>query len=475
MPRTSIDLALRSVALAAVLLATAGGLRAQEAPGGLGAVSEYLRMADHGIGLAADDLAARHHARWARATEPRKLGERSLFEVLEIPGPGVVTRIRGLESGARLVVVLDDETDAAIDVVLAELDLVAALRTPFSESGRGGAVISLPVTFGSRVRILSDRAGSNWSVDWTAHPAGTAVERFRLKNSFQSLYAAPAAMATLTGAIAPAEDGDPAAAKTVHPDADAALGLEAGARKVLLEREGAGCLTRIVMEELPDFLDETTLDALWLRVSCDGRETVRVTLSDLFAEPEAHEDRLGLRRRRETVASGIMRRRTFAWPQPFATSLRVELENQGSKPIRHLRFFLPVEPREGAPGHVLRATTHRARLAFHGARAELELARLEPGARLVSEVLRLDRAPGTDERFREGGEEMPVALRFGPVGAGLLSETRPGRTETLLVRDRALDVAATSGARRLALVLDWTGAPRRDVGWTIFRYVAVKR
>ena len=231
--------------------------------------------------------------------------------LLDVTGPGTVTRIWSANPSGTLRIYIDGQAHPALEANMESLlsGKVRPFVAPFAYTAARGKNLYFPFPFAKSCKITMDAGGAFYQVNYRLYTPGTRVEPY----SPQDLEA-HAALIAATGAML-ADGPAPAGPET------RTLRFTGSARL-----EGSRVLRSLRLSP-PDIRPEA-LRKLTLVIEADGTETIRVPLGDFFGTGP------GLRAYDSMMASvssdGTLNAR---WPMPFRKSFSVRAEGPGADAI----------------------------------------------------------------------------------------------------------------------------------------------
>jgi hypothetical protein len=243
--------------------------------------------------------------------------------LLEVTGPGVITRMWSASPDGVLRIFIDGAAEPAIEGDLEDLlsGRVAPFSEPFGFVAAFGNNLYFPIAYAESVRVTLTGGASDsvvyYHIAYRAYPEGTAIEPYSAAAVAAAQCAYERAAACLS---APAEVDRPAGEVS-------SFELESGAGEALAAEiaapEGGGVVRElhlVASESAPDLLRATALV-----IEMDGEVTVRAPLLDFFASGS---DGTKVSSLPVTVAfDGAM---TARWPMPFERQARIWLEHAGA-------------------------------------------------------------------------------------------------------------------------------------------------
>ena len=228
--------------------------------------------------------------------------------LLDVAGPGVVTRIWSANPRGRLRFFFDGEKEPSFEASMSDLlkGRVPPFGPPFAYEAARGCNLYFPLPYARHCRITCDKGGFYYHVGYRTYPEGTTVETFRADR------------------LADAAD-DLAEVRATLEDPDrAALGsLVRLDRHKLTARSPAHIegevIRRLVLR--PGDVTPETLRTTILSIRFDGHETVRAPLGDFFGTGPGLNpyDSLPFR----VAKDGAL---TCRWVMPFQQRAEIRLE-----------------------------------------------------------------------------------------------------------------------------------------------------
>ncbi len=276
------------------------------------------------------------------------LGGAGQEQLLSVDGPGVLIRLSLPRARGRLRFFVDGSPLPAVDgdandVVGGGLTL---FQPPFSMKTPSGGVLLFPIPFAKSLLVTSDAPKLSWSATWRRYGPKTKVRPFEMKDAVIQSFGAAEALGRLHAALAPIPLSEPVRQAAVAiPPAPIQVSVGAGESVTVFERhvEGPARVTGFVFEETLPFLETEQAKPLRLRVIVDGRTAADLPLLDFFGRTDA--DHLAATRWVSAVTrfGGVLLRRGIALPVPFEKSFVMRLTNDGTAPVKDLRFSIDVE------------------------------------------------------------------------------------------------------------------------------------
>ena len=244
------------------------------------------------------------------------------LRVLDVEGPGVVTRVWSANPSGTLRVYLDGSQRPAIEAPMRELlrGEIAPFRTPFASAAAGGYNLYLPISYQSHctITVTSDAKKLFYQVNYRRYSQHVHMESFDAAVLDQPQHVAASAAAVLA-APAPAAFAEQRERCTLST-------LDGGACSVRAA-DGGRMLTELqiqIHDPTPAALRETLL-----HIRVDGVDTVRVPLGDFFGTGPGLQTVAALPLQvRANTGSFVAR-----WPMPLQRELRVTLEASGAVPL----------------------------------------------------------------------------------------------------------------------------------------------
>lgn len=256
------------------------------------------------------------------------LGADETRTLLDVRGPGVLTRIWSASPSGLLRVYIDGADAPAIEATFEDLlsGHVEPFTAPFAFVAAGGRNLYFPVPFanGCRVTLTGPTGRTYVHLSHRAYAEGTEVASYgpaELEASECIRETVAARLVLLAPDTDAVPDGEPLAFEldTRAPNAPA----------VVEASPGGSVLRQIRVWPASD--DPARLRAVILSIAFDGRETVRVPLGDFFAAGVAASEVRAL-----PVGVDPGRALTSRWPMPFELEARVGLEATGAGDLEAL-------------------------------------------------------------------------------------------------------------------------------------------
>jgi hypothetical protein len=294
-------------------------------------------------------LASSHNPRsdLARPGEPDWFADQDFLRLvpdqehvlLDVEGPGVITRIWSASPGGVLRVYVDGAAQPVIEANLRELlsGAVQPFGAPFAFVAAYGHNLYFPIPFSSGCRVTLTGSVEHvvyYHLTYRRYPSGTEVEPY----GEDALRAAECVRERVADRLA-----------ELRPDT---LAVEGGERHraelrsaegprgaaIIAAPAGGGMLRQLRFSRVPT--DPERLRAIALVLAFDGNETVRAPLSEFFATGVGAGQVNSLPVARS--AGGAL---TSRWPMPFASEARIWLEGTGAGEIEaSLEAVLTKEP-----------------------------------------------------------------------------------------------------------------------------------
>ena len=256
--------------------------------------------------------------------------------LLDVTGPGVITRIWSANPSGTLRLYVDDDAPV-IEAPMAKLlrGGVAPFTPPYAFVAGGGYNFYFPIGFRQRCRITveSDAERLYFQINHRAYADGVRVEPF----SMQALDDADCERA-LSAQQLDAPDVAPPSAAASRYDFELSTRDEPVARHRIDAPNGGGVLRELRLSS-PD-LDAAMLRETILTITVDDELTVRTPLGDFFGTgPDWAKVRSFTSEVRPEDHELVAR-----WPMPFRETLIVALE-ASSEARAEVQAGLVVEPR----------------------------------------------------------------------------------------------------------------------------------
>lgn len=254
----------------------------------------------------ASEHAAPGDAAWFANRDFATLSAEQPELLLDVGGPGVVTRIWSANPSGVSRIYLDDAVEPTLEAPLLELlsGAFAPIDPAFAFLAAGGGNLYLPIAFQRRCRLTVTSSAKRlyYQVSYRRYAAGVQVEPSSLaalsgKDSWSALAARRLTAGTQPGMTQPGQH------KTFK--------LSASDPGLNLTQPGGGVLRELRLR--PSTRDPDALRRSLLRIWVDGEETVRAPLGDfLWQRPGPAADgcaagarRPGARRAREPLAHAV--------------------------------------------------------------------------------------------------------------------------------------------------------------------------
>jgi hypothetical protein len=271
----------------------------------------------------ASDGAAPDSEQWFANHDFIALAADEPVTLLDVQGPGVLTRLWSASPGGVLRIYLDGASTPVIEADLrALLRGEAAFSAPFAFVAAGGHNLYFPIPFarGCRVTLTGEDPNVYYQLAYRRYPAGAQVESYGRE--------ALARAECVRGEVARRLE-DPAAEATASQRDErhgGRLDTEQPSRPLVIAAARSGSLLR-ELRIRPERLDDASLRSTVLTIEFDGVTTVRAPLGDFFGRgPGAHE----VASLPTTAArDGTL---TARWPMPFARQARIALAATGLHP-----------------------------------------------------------------------------------------------------------------------------------------------
>lgn len=262
----------------------------------------------------------------------------STVTLLELKGPGALTRFWSANPGGQLRIYLDDDPKPIVDAPMQSfLDgAIDPFVAPFAFFVAGGHDLYFPIPFARGCRVtLTGPTAAYYQIAYRTYAPAADVQSYSPQALLDSACERDRAAARLQGLETdpdaqqpPAGDAQQFQLNSAAPDRAAVI--EAGAGGSVIEQ-----LQFAFDTPLPDTLRTTILS-----ITFDDEETVRVPLGDFFASgialSEVHALPISVQ------ASGVL---TARWPMPFQHTARIALQStDGSERIVHVQVIAHAEP-----------------------------------------------------------------------------------------------------------------------------------
>jgi hypothetical protein len=269
-------------------------------------------------------FANRDHGQFIRTEQNNG---RTEYVMMDAEGPGAVVRIWTANPKGTVRIYLDGQEAPVIEEPMERLlnGTHPLLPEPVAGVRAQGYNLYIPIPFAEHCKITSDAEDFYYLINYRQYGDDVQVRSFDMGQ----LEAAQAEVQRLAARL-----GEPRGAGAIEPEQIQPLeaDLEPGARAVLLEQSGGprAVVRLVVRPEAGDM--EQALRGVVLRAWFDDEQTIDVPLGDFFgAGPGVHPF--------ESVPMGHVLTDGGAelwsqWVMPFERSVRMELHNLGSEPLR---------------------------------------------------------------------------------------------------------------------------------------------
>ncbi|HKP58149.1 MAG TPA: glycoside hydrolase family 172 protein [Polyangiales bacterium] len=276
----------------------------------------------------------------ARPDEPNWFANRDFAKasidpatvLIDVKGPGVVTRIWSANPSGVLRIYLDGATEPSLEAPFKSLlsGAVEPFAAPYAFEAGGGFNLYFPIAFqsGCRITVGSDAQRLYYHVDYRRYTEGTPIETY----SKDALAAASCQLARTAQHLSSTQPPLPAAETftlTVTPGQRATHDLVAAA---------SGSVVR-ELRIYPSRSDPEALRGTLLELQFDGEPTVQVPLGDFFGTGPGL-----LPVNSQPVSVDVERGVLIArWPMPFRERARLSLSGHSSASFQ-ARIELASEP-----------------------------------------------------------------------------------------------------------------------------------
>jgi hypothetical protein len=244
--------------------------------------------------------------------------------LLDVDGPGVITRLWSANPSGVLRVYVDGAPRPVIEAPMAELlrGNIPPLQAPFAASAAAGSNLYAPISFQAHctITVTSDAHKLFYQINYRRYARGVTVEPFSL--------AAFGKLGRVAERVARVLVGD-----DTHP-----VGAFGTQQRCTIATQGApDCTLRAahtgsVLRELRVLVRQPTAAGLRetvLRIVVDGMQTVRVPLGDFFGSGPGLQALQALPVQVDPAAGSFSAR----WPMPFRHELRITIEQTGTVPF----------------------------------------------------------------------------------------------------------------------------------------------
>lgn len=284
----------------------------------------------------ASRAAAKTEASWFANADVVALQPGQPRTLLDVRGPGVITRFWTAKPEGRLRIYLDDEAKPAIDAELKQLlrGEIAPFGSPFSFVAARGHNLYFPISFARacRVTLTGDAERFYFQIGYRRYAPDARIERF-------GPAALDAARATLADVSRRLLQRDPTLQATPRgePHSYRLDTADPERRTIALVASPGGSVIR-QLRIWPASFDPALLRSTALRLRFDGHPTVHVPLGDLFAAGMAV-------RNVNAWPIGVLERGplTSRWPMAFEREAHIELESTGADELS-ARIEVGVDP-----------------------------------------------------------------------------------------------------------------------------------
>jgi len=259
-------------------------------------------------------------SRWFANHDYLVLDDDGVSTLLDVDGPGVLTRLWSASPEGTLRIFIDGSTRPTVQAPLK--DLLSGEVPPFSEPfafvAAGGHNLYFPIPFATHIRVTLTGPAENvfYHVAYRAYGADATVRSFGPAEVERS-ECERALVADRLSRLQPDTDAiDSARLERFELDSGATTFAEIAA-----DAEGS-MLWQLRL--WPNTRDAGVLRSTLLSIELDGEETVHVPLGDFFASGVAN----GVV---NSVPAGATKQRplTARWPMPFRSTARISLRAMG--------------------------------------------------------------------------------------------------------------------------------------------------
>lgn len=430
----------RNAVLALICLASGAG--GQAIPGSVESLADFF-------GLPAAPAPGTVMRRWTASDEGVARTDDG-WTLAEAAGPGVIVRIAAARAEGRILVFIDGDEKASVDLEAAKLFSGTAPGFPAPLAGRaGGGFESLvPIGFRERFRIVlagvDDPRASGVEVAARIHPGGSAVKRWAAPRNADDREALERVLGVWRN---PGRCPTPGSRNDTVGSTRPAL--KPGETRSILEAAGPG--TILAVRIVPQYLSPAILRGLLVEMFWDGatEPSVSVPLADLCGNSFGDGGPRGL-------ALGFDERGGYLhFAMPFRQSARVTVTNRTEDTVNLLGA---VQWRAGDPVPDALAFHAEMRAVDGSATGSREIVAAEGPGKLVGF---LAAGQGLEERaFREDRLVLQGAgggAAWFDVEAGRLFDPGPDPHP-----------AAPSAAAASGVLLRQDAAPWRSAAWRTF-------
>jgi hypothetical protein len=270
------------------------------------------------------DRARRGEKKWYANKDFVSLATGETRTLLDVRGPGVLTRIWSASPAGVLRIYLDGADTPIVEARLARLlrGEVSPFLAPFAFVAEGGHNLYFPIPFARscKVTLTGAAAGVFFHLGYRVYADETDVEPFgkgALDRARCLRSIVGERLLQLRPRLRAVEAGPSANQLLSSADADSPLVIEAG--------EQGGMLWQVRVQ--PGATRPEALRATILAIEFDGAETVRVPLGDFFGSGFGLQQLRSLPVGADTDGAMISR-----WPMPFRERARISLRGAGGAP-----------------------------------------------------------------------------------------------------------------------------------------------
>lgn len=239
--------------------------------------------------------------------------------LLDVDGPGAITRVWSADPNGRLRIYLDNATTPIVDAEAADLleGRVSPFEAPFSFTVAVGRNLVYPIPFAGHAKVTTTAPKMYVNIDSRLYAPGTPVVTFAGGEAIASRERR-AAEAAMRGEYA----------STGGRTRSFTLASEGAGPSVRIEAESGGsAITTLALSV--DRIDANALRRTMVVATFDGEKTVQTPLGDLFAFDPA-----GIDVRALPLSADHNGRFALRFPMPFEASATLELVDVGGGPVR---------------------------------------------------------------------------------------------------------------------------------------------
>jgi hypothetical protein len=246
------------------------------------------------------------------------------FQLLDVDGPGVLTRIWSANPSGTLRIYLDRSPRPVIEAPMRDLlrGKVQPWGEPFGYEAASGSNLYLPIPYQSHcsVTVTSTARKLFYQVSYRRYANDVRIEPFSV-DALSDPKRVPAVVRRVLSGVPPSSRSPTAQIERYTL-------ATSGAPEHSVAAAAGGSLLRELQVRVPD-PSPAALRQTLLRIRVDGADTVRVPFGDFFGSGPGLQTVNALPLQVEPASGTFIAR----WPMPFRSELRIALEQGDGVPM----------------------------------------------------------------------------------------------------------------------------------------------